>query len=576
MESDKIFVKDRHGIKRFFNMLWKGHIPYLWVLGYILISALLSNIMISATEYSAKMFAGEVGFRTVILPFLMFEGINLIIGSISGVLSGLCSARIDRNFRRMIWGKIVRLPLEYYENNEPKELLSRITTDVSAISQLIMQVFVPIITTVYTVVITLKKIGTYDSDLMISLIVVLPINVLIAFIVGKIQFGIHDVVNKKNAALTSKVAESANNSMLIKSFGTEEKEFQKGKEKMKEHYRSNVTNTWITNLTSPVHMIVGMMQFIVIVMVGRTFYANGSLSLPEWIAYFGFANIIVDILSSYCGNWITFKSTQGSTNRVAKIMEELEEASNQGIEVSTLSGDIKLEHITFSYGENTIFKNLNVTIPEGKVTAIIGPSGSGKTTILNLIDRLYHWREGTIRFGEQDVMSYLLKSYRESLAYITQECMMFSGTIGENIVYGVHKNVEQEEVDTVCKAVGIYDFIEELDDKFETKVGEGGSTLSGGQKQRIAIARALLKRPAYLLMDEATAAMDIDGKDEIWKSIYQEMKGKTVVLVAHDKQTVTKAEYIIVMDHGVMIDAGTKEEIAKRNGYYQELVGERG
>ena len=207
-------------------------------------------------------------------------------------MSNLCVARIDRNIRKMIWRKAVRLPLRYYEKNKPKEMISRITTDITAISQLIMQVFVAILTSTYTLVITLGKIGSYDQKLMIALIAVLPLNLVIAFVMGKMKFGVLDLVNQKNAELTQTIAEKTNNLLLIKSYGKEEKELQTGREKMKELYKSSILNAWL-GFATPMYALVGAMQFIVIVMVGRSFYSSGALTLTQWIAYYGFAVNIV-------------------------------------------------------------------------------------------------------------------------------------------------------------------------------------------------------------------------------------------------------------------------------------------
>ena len=189
---ERVFGKDRGSMGSFFRMLQKARLPYLWILAYIAITALLTNVGISVTEYTAELFAGNVNFGTVVLPFLAFTLLSQLIGSVSKIMSNLCVARIDRNIRKMIWSKTVRLPLRYYEN-KPKEMISRITTDITAISQLIMQVFVAILTSAYTLVITLGKIGSYDQKLMIALIAVLPLNLVIAFVMGKMKFGVLDL-----------------------------------------------------------------------------------------------------------------------------------------------------------------------------------------------------------------------------------------------------------------------------------------------------------------------------------------------------------------------------------------------
>ena len=568
---ERVFGKDRGSMGRFFRMLQKARLPYLWILAYIAITALLTNVGISVTEYTAELFAGNVNFGTVVLPFLAFTLLSQLISSVSKIMSNLCVARIDRNIRKMIWSKTVRLPLRYYEKNKPKEMISRITTDITAISQLIMQVFVAILTSAYTLVITLGKIGSYDQKLMIALIAVLPLNLVIAFVMGKMKFGVLDLVNQKNAELTQTIAEKTNNLLLIKSYGKEEKELQTGQEKMKGFYKSSILNAWL-GFATPMYALVGAMQFIVIVMVGRSFYSSGALTLTQWIAYYGFAVNIVNQLSAYCVYWTTFKGSQGATRRVAQIMEEMEEDIENGEHVEHLCGDIELREVDFSYEDKLLFDKLNLKIPAGRMTALIGPSGSGKTTLLNLVERMYPVSGGKILFGGEDTARYSLKSFRSEISYVTQESTLFAGTIRDNILFGIKREVTDEELEKACTDAEIMDFIREQPEGFQADVGEQGEKLSGGQKQRIAFARALLKQSDYLFMDEATAAMDIRGKDQVWKSVKRHMEGKTVLMVAHDRQTVQKADYIIVMHNGKIICQGEPAEVYAENTYYRELT----
>ena len=572
---ERVFGKDKGSMGRFFRMLQKAGLPYLWIIAYIAITALLANVGISVTEYTAELFAGNVNFGTVVFAFLIFTLISQMISSIGGIMSNLCVARIDRNVRRMIWRKIVKLPLGYYERNTPKEMISRITTDITRISQLIMQVFVAILTSAYSLIITLKKIGSYDQKLMIALIAVLPLNFIIAFVMGKMRFGVLDLVNEKNAELTQTIAERTNNLLLVKSYGKEEQEFQTGQKKMVGLYKSTILDSWL-GLATPMYALVGAMQFIVIVMVGRNFYASGALSLTQWIAYYGFAMNIVNQLTAYCGYWTTFKGSQGATKRVAQIMEEIEEDIETGEEAGCLHGEIELKDIDFSYEEKPIFEKLNLKIPAGRVTALIGPSGSGKTTLLNLVERLYPVQGGMISFGGEDISKYSLKSFRNAISYVTQESTLFAGTIRDNILFGVKREVADEELERVCEDACIMDFIREQPEGFMMDVGENGEKLSGGQKQRLAFARALLKQSDYLFMDEATAAMDIRGKDQVWKSVKYHMKGKTTLMVAHDRQTVQKADYIVVMQNGRIVCQGEPEKVYVENAYFRELIGSEG
>ena len=572
MDSSAIFRKKYGSFRRFFLMLGKARLPYLWIAAYLAASVVIANVGVSSTEYSAALFAGNVGLTAVVLPYLFYQLLSLVLGSVSGLLANLCEARMDRNLRRMVWCKTVRLPLRFYETNNPKELLSRITTDISSISGLVMRVFLAVLTTAYSSFVILRKISSYDGALMWSLVAILPVNILISFIMGRLKFGVQDLINRRNAQLTAAIAERTNNLMLIKSMGTEEKEAAVGEGHMRASYRAAGMNIWITGLSLPISAIATALQTVVIILVGRGFYASGALELTQWIAYYGFAVQLTNILSAYCGYWTTFKQVQGSVDRVTEIMDERSEDLDTGEVMGSPAGGIRFEKVDFSFGGTPLFQGLDLDIPAGRITAVVGPSGSGKTTLLNLIDRLYPLDGGAIRIGGKDTSDYSLASFRRTLGYVTQESVMYAGTIRSNLLHGLDRTPSEEELDEACAAVGILDYVRRQPLGYDAPVGESGASLSGGQRQRFSVARALLKRPDCLLLDEATAAMDIDGKAGVWASIRTAMAGRTVVYVAHDAQTIANADYVVVLRDGRVEAAGEREHILSTNLYCREMM----
>ncbi len=572
MDSSAIFRKKYGSFRRFFLMLGKARLPYLWIAAYLAASVVIANVGVSSTEYSAALFAGNVGLTAVVLPYLFYQLLSLVLGSVSGLLANLCEARMDRNLRRMVWCKTVRLPLRFYETNNPKELLSRITTDISSISGLVMRVFLAVLTTAYSSFVILRKISSYDGALMWSLVAILPVNILISFIMGRLKFGVQALINRRNAQLTAAIAERTNNLMLIKSMGTEEKEAAVGEGHMRASYRAAGMNIWITGLSLPISAIATALQTVVIILVGRGFYASGALELTQWIAYYGFAVQLTNILSAYCGYWTTFKQVQGSVDRVTEIMDERSEDLDTGEVMGSPAGGIRFEKVDFSFGGTPLFQGLDLDIPAGRITAVVGPSGSGKTTLLNLIDRLYPLAGGRILVGGRNAADYSLASFRRALGYVTQESVMYAGTIRSNLLHGLDRTPSEEELDEACAAVGILDYVRRQPLGYDAPVGESGASLSGGQRQRFSVARALLKRPDCLLLDEATAAMDIDGKAGVWASIRTAMAGRTVVYVAHDAQTIANADYVVVLRDGRVEAAGEREHILSTNLYCREMM----
>ncbi|MBM6774852.1 ABC transporter ATP-binding protein [Olsenella profusa] len=573
MDQDALFRTRYGSFRRFFSMLGKARLPYLWIVGYLVVSAVIANVGVSTTEYSAALFAGNVGLWTVVLPYLFYTVLALVIGSVSGLVRDLCQARIDRNLRRMVWRKAVHLPLSFYDANNPKELLSRITTDVTSISSLIMLVVLPIFTTAYSTSLILGRISSYNGRLMLSLVVVLPVNVILAFVIGRLRFGVADLINRRTAQLTASIAERTNNMLLIKSMGTEEKEAAEGEARMKASYDAEVTDLWVRGLSLPVYAIATSLQSVVIILAGRAFYGAGALDLAQWIAYYGFAVQLTNILSTYCSNWSEFKGAQGALDRVSQIMEEPEEQLEKGTDVAHLVGGIALRDVAFAYdGSEPLFEGLSVDIPAGKITAVVGPSGSGKSTLLNLIDRLYPLDAGSITIDGRDISELALRGLRRSVGYVTQECVLYAGTIRQNLLYGLDRTPDDEELDRAMEAVGMLDFVREQPGGYDAPVGESGGSLSGGQRQRLSVARALLQRPDCLLLDEATAALDIDGKDRVWKSVHELMAGKTVVYVAHDAQTLRNAEFVVVLEGGRVTAFGERDDVLRESAFCREMM----
>lgn len=570
---EQILGREKRGAaKQFFKLLWKVKLPILWILAYILASVLLTNVGISSTEYTAEMFAGNVDFASVILPFLIVTVINVLITGVNDAVKQICEARISRNARRVLWKRVVKLPLSYYADHQPGELITRVTNDVTAVASIVLGVFVSFITTGYTSLALLGKIAEYDTKLMVTLLVALPLEFLIAFVLGKLFFGIHDLINKKNAEMTQSVKERTDNYLLIKANNTQDKEYETTGKVMKEVYRYGVLNAFL-NLASPLYAVAFVVQFMIIVLVGRNFYSNGSLTLAQWIAYYGFSSQLFNALSQYCNYWTSYKSNQGAARRIAQIMDTPEEDVDSGIQLDSLNGDITLENVTFGYqSEKNVFEGLNLKIPAHRVVAVIGPSGSGKTTLLNLIERMYPIQSGSIYFGQQNVCQASLRSFRSHITYLTQECTMFSGSLRDNILFGVNREVTEQELQKVCADVGLAEFVEECGG-LDALVSEAGASLSGGQKQRLALARALLMDVDYLFFDEATTAMDMRSKNLVWDAIRAHAKNRSILMVAHDRQTVCQADYIIVVENGKITAQGDCAQVEKQSAYYRQLLG---
>ena len=266
-----------------------------------------------------------------------------------------------------------------------------------------------------------------------------------------------------------------------------------------------------------------------------------------------------------------FASAVGGSRKLATVFKMEEEDTETGRALSEAKGDIVLKDSSFSYGDHEALNDISVVIPYGKITAIIGPNGSGKSTLAKLIDRLYPANNGDILLGDENATDVSLKSWRQQFGIVSQSPSLFSGSIRDNICYGLEREVSQEELDRVVQLSGLEDIIAAHPEGLDYEIGLKGNRLSGGEQQRVAIARALLKNPQYLILDEATANLDVRTEAEVSDGLRELMKDRTVIIIAHDYQVVRDADQFIIMKEGTIETVGTLQEVSG-NDYFRQFI----
>ncbi|COF45430.1 ABC transporter ATP-binding protein [Streptococcus pneumoniae] len=268
-----------------------------------------------------------------------------------------------------------------------------------------------------------------------------------------------------------------------------------------------------------------------------------------------------------------FQKAIGATERISTILEYEVEDHETGVKVTNAKQPIVLENVHFEYNEEEqVLKNIDFTIESGKVTAIVGPSGSGKTTLFSLLERFYEPTSGAIKLGEESITSYSLESWRRQIGYVSQDSPLIDGTIRDNICYGVEGEVTDEEIEKVAAMAYVDAFIHDLPNGYATEVGERGVKLSGGQRQRIAIARALLRNPQILMLDEATSSLDSKSESVVQKALNNLMKGRTTLVIAHRLSTVVDADKIVFIEKGNLTGSGTHDELLQTHDMYREFA----
>ena len=375
---------------------------------------------------------------------------------------------------------------------------------------------------------------------------------------------------ESEAQLVDAVLEQIQGMSVIKSFNLTGKGDRRVREALEYNRKSNLD---IERLFTPymVAQELSLHLFSVLIMgAGIIFCLNGSMTLSEALMTVVISFLVFSQIQS-TGSAVSLLRVVGSSIDHADQIDEIPEMDSTGRPVSPKKHDISFDHVDFSYDKRPILKDVSITIPDCTTTAIIGPSGSGKTTLCSLIARFWDVDSGSIRIGGTDIREYTLESLMEQISMVFQNVYLFADTIENNIKFG-SPDATHEQVVAAAKKACCHDFISALPDGYGTVIGEGGATLSGGEKQRISIARAMLKNAPIIIFDEATANVDPENEDKLQKAMEELMRDKTILMIAHRLKTVQKADQILVLDEGRIVQKGTHEELKDTPGIYRDFL----
>lgn len=557
--------------KRFFKLMYKAKLPYGWILLCLVSGLVCRKVGLLFPSLTGKIFSGDFSSK-VIIGFVAVSIFNQVYGGVGQFINNTTIARIGYKMRLLLWKILMKLPVGYYDKYKAREMISRTTSDTDNLSQFIVQIVIQFTLDVYTFVQTVLIIRRYDYRLAASMFIFVPLVIFSAFILGRLNFYANSKVTLNLSKLNQFLGELINNIPLVKSFANEKKEECRGKNAINKLYTVSVKKGSLTVASGLVQSLLSACQTLIIVILGIIFITGKKLGVGTWVAYYLYATNLVTLINSQMGNWTAIKAAQGSTERISNIVEEPLEYYNQSRTLEEVKEDIHFKDVSFMYNDKKVLSDISFDIPFGKTTVIVGPSGGGKTTIANLLIRFYKPVSGDITIGDTSIDEYDLKEWRKSFGYVSQDAPMVSGTVKENILYGVEREVSEEEFRKAADMADVTGFVNKFAEGFEKEVGEFGSKLSGGQKQRIAIARAILMNPKFLLFDEATSNLDAYSEYEVQKGLDYLMKDRTTIIIAHKLAAAASADNIIVIDSGTVSGIGTHDELFKTNKLYKQLV----
>jgi len=510
----------------------------------------------------------------------LFLGLVVIQGLCSmghSYLTASVSQHIVADFRRHLFAHLQTLSVGFFARRRTGELLSRLMNDVTVIQSVVTETPIDTAKQLVTFVGGIGFLLAMNWRLCLLILVLLPLLVFVAKLFGRRLKSLSTSIQDQTAALSTLIEEVIAGIRVVKSFVQTTREEARFSAQVEQSLSLTLRRAGIMAVFIPVISLLTFSAAAAVLWYGGRQVIDGAVSPGELFAFVLFAGILIGPFSSAARVFAQIREAQGATARVFEILDTYPEIRDlpNAIALPAVSGHIAAEHVSFTYdARQPVLTDVSFGSKPGELVAIVGPTGAGKTTVMNLLHRFYDPTAGRITVDGIDLRQVTLESWYRQIALVPQETILFGGTILDNIRYG-NRDATEEAVKEASRAAYAHDFIMGFPDQYQTLVGEKGINLSGGQRQRIAIARAVLKNPRILLLDEATSSLDTESERLVQEALEHLMKGRTTVVIAHRLTTIQRADRILVLDKGRLVESGTHGELMARQGLYHYLYSIR-
>ena len=481
--------------------------------------------------------------------------------------------RVIIDVRSVLFRKFQKMPLSYYDRQQTGTVMSYITNDVSAMQSAIVDNLIELVTESSILIGSLAMMIYLDWKLSLLTLMTNPLVGFAMKIFGRKLKRSSTVIQERAAEITSLLQESISAIRVVKSFVRETYEIRRFEEQNWKNFQAAMKNVKLTSLLTPTVEFLAAIAVTFIVWFGGYEVVNEVITAGELVAFLTYAVNLANPVKRLSRVYAAIQKAMAAADRVFEVMDLDEKITDvPGAKpLPPIKGQVEFKDITFSYKEGQpALQHISLKAEPGQMIALVGPSGSGKSTIANLIPRFYDVDSGTISIDGHDIRQVTADSLREQIGLVPQETMLFSTTVMENIRYG-RLDATDEEVVEAARAANAEEFIKDLPEGYDTKLGERGLNLSGGQRQRLAIARAILKNPRVLILDEATSALDTESEKIVQDALDKLMVGRTSFVIAHRLSTIFNADQIFVVENGHLREHGTHEELLAAGGLYSNL-----
>ncbi|AMW98060.1 ABC transporter ATP-binding protein [Rummeliibacillus stabekisii] len=570
--------KNQKGWRPFLQLVQQANPPKLLISIAILLSLVTTGVGLLVPLFT-KNLVNDFSISAINAKSISFLVVAILAQALASGFSIYLLNRIGQtvvaSIRDRLWKKLLVLPVSYFDEHPSGETVSRMTNDTSVVKDLISDHLANFVAGIISIVGSIIVLFILDWKMTLVMFIAIPIAAAILVPLGKKMYKIAKGTQDETAKFTAVLQQVLSEIRLVKSSNAEEVEYANGRRGITNLFNFGLREAKVQSLIGPIISLVMMTLLVLLLGYGGMRVSSGALTAGSLVAFIMYLFQIIMPMAQMASFFTHFQKATGATERIIDILE-LAPEPNAADDVEHVDADLKVEHVNYSYNEkDTILHDINFTIQSGKVTAIVGPSGSGKTTLFSLFERYYQPNSGRITIGDKSINDFSLTSWRSHIGYVSQESPIVSGTIRDNICYGLRREVTDEEIQTVAKMAYADQFIADLPNGYSTEVGERGMKLSGGQRQRIAIARAFLRNPEILMLDEATSSLDSKSEKVVQQALNDLMNGRTTIVIAHRLSTVIDSDQIIFLEKGKITGSGTHAELYQSHPLYKEFADQQ-
>jgi ATP-binding cassette, subfamily B, multidrug efflux pump len=570
--SGKIF--DLEILKRLFQFIKPYNFKFYSLVLSIMLGASLAPVLpllIRQTidgPVSAGSYTGLAKMLAIMVGVLVMQS---LIQFTNTYLAGWLGQNIIRDIRVQLYHKILHLRLKFFDDTPIGRLVTRTISDIETLADVFSDGIAAIAGDILQLVLIISVMFYTDWRLSLISLCTIPFMLVSTYVFKeKVKKSFNEVRNAV-ANLNSFVQEHITGMSIVQIFNSEKTEFDKFYKINTKHRDENIKSIMYYSIYYPVAEVIAALGTGLVVWFGAKQMLNAEVTYGTVTAFIMFINIFFRPIRMIADRMNTLQMGIVSTDRILKLLDSDDYTANDGAKKANLKGEVEFKDVWFAYiDENYVLKNISFNVKHGETVAFVGATGAGKSSIINLLSRFYDINKGQILIDNIDVKNYELRSLREQIGVVLQDVFLFSDTIENNITLG-DSSISREKIVEAAKLVGVHDFIMQLPNNYEYNVQERGSTLSVGQRQLISFVRAMVHDPKIIILDEATSSVDTETEELIQSAIDKLMRGRTSIVIAHRLSTIQKANKIIVLDKGQIMEEGSHEELLKLDGFYANL-----